>query len=241
MLMGGKEALSDGMGMAAKWMANQRATSQLAGGNDPQMQCLYSQATGGMMPGVTGSADPGNMFGDYYDTVIEYPMIVDPCTAPQCNGKVNPTVLLMQAFGRMGMGGPGAAFGAGMPGPSGPVVNPLSSMGQSIQNPLLTALMSNPASGIPPAATSANGTNQAPPATNGSLTPSASAAAPAPLPQQPQSNSLAAMMQNPQLMQMMQMMQMFMKNNQGTPPMNANPAFSPFGNLGFPGLGGMFL
>ncbi|KAI8786039.1 hypothetical protein BgiBS90_013397 [Biomphalaria glabrata] len=121
MAYGGKEALSDGMGAAAKYFAHQKIPGAVAGGNDPQMQCLYQQATGSMMPGMVGATDPGNMFGDYFDTVIEYPMILDPCANPQCNGKVNPTVLLMQAFApRMGMGMTGmGGMTSGFPGMGG--------------------------------------------------------------------------------------------------------------------------
>ncbi|BFZ14132.1 hypothetical protein BsWGS_17171 [Bradybaena similaris] len=235
MMMGGKEALSDGMGMAAKWFSNQRINGQVAGGNDPQMQCLYSQATGGMMPGAIGARDPGNMFGDYYDTVIEYPMILDPCTAPQCDGKVNPTVLLMQAFAPMmrmrgmgGMGGMGGGMGGGMPG-----TNPFAGMAQ---NPLMSALM--PQQNTAPAvqAPAANATAPAAPVPANPVVSNAAA----PPAQAPQGNPLSSMLQNPQMQQMMQqlMMQMFMGNNK--PAASPNPAASgfsgfPFGNFGFPG------
>lgn len=237
MMTGGKEALSDGMGMAAKWLSSQKIASNIAGGTDPQMECLYSQATGAMMPGTIGNRDPGNMFGDYYDTVIEYPMILDPCTAPQCNGKVNPTALLMQAFAPMmrmggGMGGMGGGMG-GMGGMGGGMGGaPANLYSATGQNSLLSALMPKQNAGPAVPAPTGNGTNTsgpANPAVPNAVSPTATS----------QGNPMTNMLQNPQMMQMMQqLMNMFNPRQAGASPNPGGagfPGFNPFGNMnGFP-------
>jgi len=170
MMFGGKEALSDGMGAAAKWFHNKKIPIAQAGGADPQMQCLFSYATGSFGGGY-GAKDPGNTFGDYFDTVIEYPMITNPCSRPQCSGKMSPMLLLRQMYGAPGMrggfpgmGGFGGMGGMGTMGAMGrrmPGMGGMQNMGMmgrmQGRSPMMSAMMPKPK----PAATLNSPTNTA--------------------------------------------------------------------------------
>ncbi|PVD36401.1 hypothetical protein C0Q70_03384 [Pomacea canaliculata] len=123
----GTDGLSDAMRTATQFMVS--SPGAVGAGANRQWQCLFNFATGN---GRSAAGAP-NVIGDYFDTAMETPGIINPCHNPYCGeGNMTPFEMLrrMMVPGGM-MPGTGSMLGGfgTMPKPVGG--NPLNAVGAS--------------------------------------------------------------------------------------------------------------